>query len=87
MTTTSNKEGSNNKNTETQIKKTNNLDETNSTSNTNSSSSTEKSQMVWVGETGTKYHHEDCRTLKGKGHPITLEQAKKEGRTACKVCY
>ena len=50
-------------------------------------SSDNKTEMVWVGETGTKYHYEDCRTLKGKGHQITLEQALAEGREPCKVCH
>ena len=43
--------------------------------------------MVWVGNTGTKYHRQDCRTLKAKGHQITMQQALAEGREACKVCY
>ena len=44
-------------------------------------------QMVWVGNTGTKYHKQNCRTLKGNGHQITMQQAIAEGREACKVCY
>ena len=43
--------------------------------------------MVWVGETGTKYHNQGCRTLKGKGHQITMQQALAEGREPCKVCH
>ena len=43
--------------------------------------------MVWVGETGTKYHIQSCPTLKGKGHQITLQQAQSEGREPCKVCH
>lgn len=63
-----------------------------STSGTSSSSSTtdssdSNSEMVWVGETGTKYHYQWCGTLKGKGHQITLQQALSEGREACKVCH
>lgn len=45
------------------------------------------SQMVWVGNTGNKYHYQSCRTLKGNGHQITLQQALSEGREACKVCH
>lgn len=45
------------------------------------------SEMVWVGNTGTKYHRESCRTLKGNGHQITMKQALSEGKQACKVCY
>lgn len=47
----------------------------------------DKTEMVWVGETGTKYHKKDCRTLKGKGLQITLKQALQEGREPCKVCH
>lgn len=36
--------------------------------------------------TGNKNHRQDCWTLKGKGHPISLDEAKRQGRTACKVC-
>lgn len=50
-------------------------------------SSNENTTMVWIGETGTKYHEQDCRTLKGKGHQITLDEALSEGRGACGVCY
>lgn len=61
---------------------------TTKTSSENSSSNINtNSEMVWVGETGTKYHNEGCRTLKGKGHQITMQQALAEGRQACKVCH
>ena len=46
----------------------------------------DSSQTVWVGNTGDKYHRQSCRTLKGKGHSITLSQALAEGRSACQVC-
>jgi len=42
---------------------------------------------VWIGDTGNKYHHKDCRTLRGNKYQITLEKAKAQGRTACKVCH
>ncbi|MGN0162701.1 MAG: stalk domain-containing protein [Candidatus Ornithomonoglobus sp.] len=42
---------------------------------------------VWIGETGTKYHHQDCRTLRGNKYEITLEEAEAQGRTPCGVCY
>ena len=44
------------------------------------------SATVYVGATGTKYHRQSCPTLKGKGHAISLEEAKNQGRTPCKVC-
>ena len=44
-------------------------------------------ETVWIGETGTKYHYRDCRTLKGNKYEITLAEAKAQGREACKVCH
>ncbi len=43
-------------------------------------------RIVYRGKTGTKYHIESCRTLRGKGIPIKLSEAKREGREPCKVC-
>lgn len=43
-------------------------------------------KTVWVGKTGTKYHKENCRTLRGMKREITLEEALLQGREACKVC-
>lgn len=60
---------------------------TNTSNKETSSSAENNSEMVWVGETGTKYHVQSCRTLKGKGHQITLKQALAEGREPCKVCH
>lgn len=48
--------------------------------------SNDNSQIVWVGETGSKYHVQSCSTLRGKGHQITLQQALAEGKQACKRC-
>ena len=41
---------------------------------------------VWIGETGAKYHRQDCRTLKGNKYEITLKEAQSQGREPCKVC-
>ena len=41
---------------------------------------------VYIGKTGTKYHRQGCRTLKGNGSPISLSEAKAQGREACKIC-
>ncbi len=41
---------------------------------------------VYIGQKSHRYHYEDCRTLRGKKHAITLAQAKKQGLTACGVC-
>lgn len=42
---------------------------------------------VWIGETGTKYHNKNCRTLKGNKYEISLDEAKAQGRQPCKVCH
>lgn len=60
---------------------------TQSTTSSEISNDDENSQMVWVGDSGTKYHNESCRTLKGNKHQITLQQALAEGREPCKVCH
>ena len=60
---------------------------TQSTTSSEVSNDDENSQMVWVGDSGTKYHNESCRTLKGNKHQITLQQALAEGREPCKVCH
>ena len=86
-TSTSDKTNSKSNNNDEQKNKKDEESKSNSSTNIKDSSSIENSEMVWVGETGTKYHYKDCRTLKGKGHQITLEQAQEEGREPCKVCY
>ena len=43
-------------------------------------------ETVYIGKTGTKYHRQDCGTLKGNGTAITLDEAIAQGRTACKIC-
>ena len=58
-----------------------------SSSSNNQQQVSSQGGTVWVGETGNKYHKQSCPTLKGKGHQISLQAAKDEGRTACKVCY
>ena len=74
--------------TSSSTKTTSSTSKNTTTSNKETSSSTKNnSEMVWVGETGTKYHAQSCRTLKGKGHQITLKQALAEGREPCKVCH
>lgn len=47
---------------------------------------TEVNYTVYIGETGTKYHRQDCGTLKGNGIAITLDEALAQGRTPCRVC-
>jgi Bacterial Ig-like domain (group 2). len=45
-----------------------------------------KSQIVYIGKTGTKYHKKTCPTLKGKGTAISLSKALAKGRTPCSIC-
>lgn len=52
----------------------------------NSEDDTEAEQLVYIGRTGTKYHRKDCSTLKENGIAISIEEAKAQGRTACKIC-
>lgn len=49
-------------------------------------SSEDTEATVYRGKTGNKYHRQDCRTLKGSGTAITLEEALSQGREPCKIC-
>lgn len=49
--------------------------------------SNNQEQTVYVGKTGNKYHNQGCRTLKGGGIAISLDEAIAQGRTSCKVCH
>ena len=93
-----NKEIQNLENAQNEIAANNQISQDTSSSNTlvadsSASQSTsnnindENKQFVWVGNSGTKYHNQGCRTLKGNGHQITLEKALSEGRQPCKVCH
>lgn len=42
---------------------------------------------VYIGQTGTKYHKQDCQSLKGKGTAISLSEAQAQGREPCGICY
>lgn len=43
-------------------------------------------ETVWIGDSGKKYHRKSCSTLSGNKYEITLQEAKAEGREACKRC-
>lgn len=58
-----------------------------STTQNQTTSSNKQGRTVYVGKTGSKYHYRGCRTLKGGGIPISLDEALAQGRTACKVCH
>lgn len=44
------------------------------------------SQTVYIIDTGTKYHTENCRQLNQSKHKIELQKALDKGFTACQVC-
>lgn len=45
-----------------------------------------KTDIVYIADTGTKYHTANCRTLKKNKYKITKREAIEQGYTACKVC-
>lgn len=57
-------------------------------SNTWSSNDTENNIeiVVYITNTGTKYHNSGCRYLSKSKIPISLENAQTDGYTPCKVC-
>lgn len=50
------------------------------------SGSNNSSDIVYIGKSGSKYHKQNCSTLKNSGTPIALEAAISQGKTACKKC-
>lgn len=52
-----------------------------------STSSPSQGQTVYITDTGSKYHRYGCRYLKKSCIPISLESAKKQGYTACRICW
>ena len=44
------------------------------------------SQTVYITNSGKKYHKEDCRYLSKSSIAISLQDAKEQSYTACKVC-
>jgi hypothetical protein len=47
---------------------------------------TDKSTTVYVLETGKAYHKKNCKLVKSGKKGITLEEAKKQEYTPCKLC-
>jgi competence protein ComEC len=43
--------------------------------------------IVYITDTGKKYHTAGCRTLKKSKHAITLKEAKARGYTPCGICH
>lgn len=44
---------------------------------------------VWIASSGdgTRYHNENCRTLKGGKREVTITEAEKFGYTPCRICF
>lgn len=59
---------------------------TETTSQPQSVSDTASPETVYIGKTGTKYHKQDCSSLKGGGSAVSLSEALAQGRTPCKIC-
>lgn len=45
-----------------------------------------KEVVVYITDTGSKYHRSGCRYLKKSKHSISLSDAKDQGYTPCSVC-
>lgn len=49
--------------------------------------STEQEIMVYITDTGTKYHKSGCRHLRDSKHEISLSSAKAQGYEPCGTCH
>ncbi len=45
------------------------------------------SEIVYITDTGEKYHRDGCQYLRQSKHAISLEDAQNEGYTPCKKCF
>ncbi len=59
---------------------------TNATTNNTVNPTSEASKTVYITNTGEKYHNEGCKSLSKSKIPISLEEAKKKGFSACGIC-
>lgn len=60
---------------------------TTDSSNVNTDSAGEKNTIVWITDSGSKYHSKpSCSNMKSPKE-ITLEEAQKEGYEPCKRCH
>lgn len=50
------------------------------------SATQKKERIVYVTNTGEKYHRDGCRHLRKSKIAIKLSEAKAQGYTPCKVC-
>jgi hypothetical protein len=53
----------------------------------NTTSDDEKVEMVWIPSSGTKYHSKSTCSGMNSPRQIPLEDAIKQGYTACKKCH
>ena len=44
-------------------------------------------QVVYITDTGVKYHHDGCKSLAYSRHPVQLTEAHHEGFSACRLCF
>jgi septal ring factor EnvC (AmiA/AmiB activator) len=65
----------------------NTYSKTNTTAVQNNEVSMPQSNMVYVTDTGKKYHRDGCQYLKKSKRAITLQDAQKQGYTPCSKCY
>ncbi len=45
------------------------------------------SQVVYITETGTKYHRSQCKSLFYTSLPVSRGEAEREGYAPCKLCF
>ena len=59
----------------------------NSTQETDPPSSDSSEELVWIPNSGTKYHsNPNCSNMKNPAQ-VTIEEAINRGYSACKKCY
>lgn len=51
-----------------------------------SAATDQQTVTVYVTNTGKRYHRDGCRSLRKSRIPISLDDAKKKGYTACGIC-
>ncbi len=47
----------------------------------------QEQEIVYITETGDKYHRGGCRTLRKSKIPVYLDDAKNQGYEACGICH
>jgi hypothetical protein len=47
----------------------------------------EPERVVYITNSGKRYHRADCRTLKNSKIEITISEAKLQGFTPCGICH